>query len=112
MANNLKCSEYTRIGRPCVSISWASLDKTGEEYAAKVEASEKQLAEVIAQLLREKKTLKQAEERAKKKAICLSNEMREASEDVKALIDDLNCPAGGNPDGFFADDVVNPRVDR
>jgi hypothetical protein len=28
----LKCSECTRLGRACVNMSWALLDKTREEY--------------------------------------------------------------------------------
>jgi len=89
MADRLKCSECTRIGRPCVNLSWSSLDKTREEYEAKVEADEKLLAEVVLRLLRNKKILKQANERAKKKALCLANEMREGGEEV----DSIDCPA-------------------
>jgi len=93
MAGRLKCSECTRIGRPCVNMSWESLDRTREEYAKKVEVDEALLAEVVLRLMRNKKILKQAEERAKKKAICLSNEMREAGEEVDATAINFDCPA-------------------
>jgi hypothetical protein len=74
-----------------VNLSWESLDRTRDEYAKKVEADEALLAEVVLRLMRNKKILRQAEERAKKKAICLSNEMREAGEEVDATV--LDCPA-------------------
>jgi hypothetical protein len=81
-------------------MSWESLDKTRAEYAAKVEADEALLAEVIMRLLRNKKILKQADERAKKKAICLSNEMREAGEEVDATSGNLDYPAAAISIGF------------
>jgi hypothetical protein len=93
MPGGLKCSECTRIGRPCVNMSWESLDRTRDEYSKKVEADEVLLAEVVLRLLRNKKILKQAEERAKKKTICLSNEMREAGEEVDATAPNFDCPA-------------------
>jgi hypothetical protein len=43
-------------------------------------------------LLRNKKILKQADERAKKKAICLLNEMREVGKEVDATSGNLDCP--------------------
>jgi hypothetical protein len=87
----LKCAECTRQGKPCVNMSWASLDKTREEYRAKVDADEKLLAEVISRLLRNKKILAQAEERARRKALCLASEMEADGDEVNAT--DLNCPA-------------------
>jgi hypothetical protein len=67
-SQRLKCSECTRIGHPCVNMSWVSLDKTREEYKKKVEADKKLLAEVVSRLMRNKKILQQAKERATKKA--------------------------------------------
>lgn len=96
----LKCSECTRLGHPCVNMSWKSLDKTREEYKAKVEADEQLLSEVIARLLRNKKILKQAEERARKKAVCLANELREAGESVDAEALASNCPAADAQVGY------------
>lgn len=96
--NRLKCSECTRIGRPCVNLSWSSLDKTREEYVKKVEEDEKLLAEVMIRLLRNKKILKQAEERAQKKALCLASEMEESGVEVRA--EEINCPAADALVGF------------
>lgn len=89
--SRLKCSECTRIGRPCVNMSWESLDRTREEYQKKVDEDEKLLAEVISRLLRNKKILKQAEERARKKALCLASEMEKEGEEVSAQ--EMDCPA-------------------
>ena len=71
-------------------MSWASLDRTREEYQKKVDEDEKLLAEVIARLLRNKKILKQAEERARKKALCLALEIEEEGKIV--LVEELDCP--------------------
>ena len=49
------------------------------------------LAKVIARLLRNKKILKQAKERARKKALCLALEIEEEGENVVA--ENLNYPA-------------------
>ena len=81
-ANRLKCAECVRVGRPCVNLSWESLDKTRVEYEKKVEEDEKLLADVIARLLRNKKILAQAKDRAAKKAECLANELEGEGKDV------------------------------
>jgi len=89
--SQLKCAECVRLGRPCVNMSWSSLDKTRDEYKKKVEEDEKELAVVIARLLRNKKILAQAEERARKKALCLAEDMNATGESVVA--DVVDCPA-------------------
>ncbi len=67
------------------------LDKTREEYEKKVEADKALLATVIARLLRNKKILKQANDRARQKALCLANEMVESGELDTA--EEVDCPA-------------------
>ncbi|KAL9626126.1 MAG: hypothetical protein Q9204_007560 [Flavoplaca sp. TL-2023a] len=89
MEGRLKCSECVRQGKPCVNLSWMSLDKTREEYRKKIDDDEQLLAEVMARLLRNKKILQQADDRAKRKADCLMAEM-EASGDFQETDD---CPA-------------------
>ena len=78
--NRLKCSECVRRGRPCVNLSWSSLDKTRDEYRKKVEEDEVLLAEVLSRLMRNKKVLRQAEERSKQKTECLMSEMEDKGE--------------------------------
>jgi hypothetical protein len=89
--SRLKCAECTRLGQACVNMSWESLDRTREEYQKKVDDDEKLLAAVISRLLRNKKILKQAEERARKKALCLASDMEAAGETEAAQ--ELDCPA-------------------
>jgi hypothetical protein len=80
-------------------MSWVSLDKTREEYRKKVEEDEKLLAEVISRLMRNKKILKQAEDRAAKKTICLANSLRAEGDDVDAQ-ESADCPAADALVGF------------
>jgi anaerobic ribonucleoside-triphosphate reductase len=87
----MKCAECTKAGKPCVNMSWESLDRTRAEYRKKVEDDETLLATVIARLMRNKKILKQAEERARHKALGLANEMIEAGE--LDLAEEADCPA-------------------
>ena len=87
----LKCAKCTKAGKPCVNMSWLLLDKTCEEYEKKVEEDETLLATVIAQLLRNKRILKQANNRARQKALCIANEIVATRElDVAKEVD---CPA-------------------
>jgi hypothetical protein len=95
----LKCSECTRMGHACVNMSWVSLDKTRDEYEKKVEADEKLLAEVLARLMRNKKILQQAKDRATKKAWCLANSLRDEGEGVDAQ-ESFDCPAADALVGF------------
>lgn len=88
-ASRLRCAECVRIGRPCVNLSWESLDRTREEYQKKIDDDEELLAQVLARLMRNKKILRQADERARKKATCLSSELEESG----ALAEVDNCPA-------------------
>ncbi|KAK5161657.1 hypothetical protein LTS14_000001 [Recurvomyces mirabilis] len=66
---------------------WESLDRTREEYRKKVEKDEEELSIVLSRLMRNKKILKQADERAKMKAACLKSEMEAAGE-----LGDEDCP--------------------
>ena len=83
------------MGRPCVNLSWPSLDRTREEYQKKVDEDEALLATVLARLLRNKKILKQAEERAKRKAECLASEMEALGELDAASSPDSHYPEIG-----------------
>jgi hypothetical protein len=79
-------------------MSWVSLDKTYEEYEKKVEANKKLLAEVVSRLMRNKKILQQAKERATKKAWCLANSLCNKGEGVDA--ESVDCPAADALVGF------------
>jgi hypothetical protein len=91
-ASRLRCSECVRLGRPCVNLSWESLDRTREEYQRKVDEDEAELARVLTRLMRNKKILRQAENRAQRKTLCLTNEMEASGE----LDLSPNCPAANS----------------
>jgi hypothetical protein len=58
------------------------------------------LAEVITRLIKNKKILRQAEERAKKKMLCLASELRDGSAEVNTTAEDFNCLAADALVGF------------
>ena len=87
----LKYAKCTQLGHACVNMSQKSLDRTRDKYQKKVNEDEKLLATVISRLLRNKKILKQAEERARKKALCLATDMEAAGETEMAQ--EVDCPA-------------------
>jgi hypothetical protein len=65
-----------------------------------VEANKSLLAEVIMCLIKNKKILRQAEERAKKKILCLVSKLRDSSAEVNVTAEDFNCPAANALVGF------------
>ena len=67
------------------------LDKTCEEYKKKVEVDKILLAVVVTQLLRNKKILKQANNCAQQKALCIANKIVESGELDTAK--EIDCPA-------------------
>ena len=82
-----KCAACTRRGKPCVSVPWENLDRTRDELEHKIDQESArqselllQLQESCARLDRFRKVLRQAEERAKAKTICLLEEI--GQEDV------------------------------
>jgi hypothetical protein len=90
----LKCSECVRRGKPCVNMSWASLDKSREDIQRKIDADEVLLAEVMGRLLRNKKLLRSVNEKAQKKTECLAAGLEEVPEtppSEEVFVED--CPA-------------------
>ncbi|KAI4116200.1 MAG: hypothetical protein LQ341_007700, partial [Variospora aurantia] len=88
-SKRLKCAECVKQGKPCVGLTWESLDRTRERLRREIDEHEDELAEVMAKLMRKKKILRQADERAMRKAECLAAEM-EADGELDAPVD---CPA-------------------
>ena len=87
----LKCAKCTKAGKPCVNMSQALLDKTYKEYKKKVEEDKTLLATVIAQLLQNKKILKQVNNCAQQKALCIANKIVKSGELEPA--EEIDCPA-------------------
>jgi hypothetical protein len=65
-----------------------------------VEADESLLAEVMTRLIKNKKILRQAEEHAKKKILCLVSKLRNSGAKVDATAEDFNCLAADALVGF------------
>jgi hypothetical protein len=65
-----------------------------------VDKDKKALAEIMARLIRNKKILRQAKERACKKLLCLASELRNDGEKVDAVAENFNCPAADTLVGF------------
>ena len=90
MDSRAKCAECVRQGKPCVNLSWQSLDATRQKLSAEIEQDEAELSRVLARLLRKKKILRQANDRAKHKTEMLLDEMEENG-DLEDPVED--CPA-------------------
>ena len=110
-SSRLKYSECIRSGRPYTNLSWEALDRTREEYRKRVEDDEKELAKIISRLLRNKQILKQADDKAKRKAEYLMEEMDRAGE----LEDAKDCPAadaliGVSPSIWGSIDLINSSL--
>ena len=88
-SSHKKCAECTRRGRPCVGITWESLDRvrsqleaeireTEDEQSRKLEEQSRLVAEqaaILTKLSRLRKTLRQSQDRAKAKTLCLVQEL-------------------------------------
>ena len=93
----LKCTECTHQGKPCVSLSWASLDTShnnlhedlagdGVEWDTLLEC----LSKVQACVARKRKVLEQVEGHARKKLRCLVEEMEAEGEDLSVMVIDMS----------------------
>ncbi|KAI9877566.1 MAG: hypothetical protein M1823_007087, partial [Watsoniomyces obsoletus] len=87
------CAECTRRGRPCVSLSWESInatrdnlreEKAGDE--AEVERLIDLLTEAKSRLTRKRVVLEQAEGRARKKLKCLVEELEAEGEELTRTV--------------------------
>ena len=58
-----KCSECTRIGRPCTNMSFAAPDKTIADCKLKMEEAMEEMSIAMAKYMRNKNIKMQAEKR-------------------------------------------------
>lgn len=107
-SRSAKCAHCTQKGRPCVAVSWESLDRTRNETESKIQSDEKEreilfsrLAELHARIERNRKILKQAEERAASKMECLRDEMEAEGEDFTRVVLGADASEVFDPDGLF-----------
>ena len=85
----LKCVECTRRGRPCVDMSWESVDRSREKAKLEVKSEEqtvfalvRRLSEAQARLARKRRILEQAQQRSTEQMHCLVREMEAGGEDL------------------------------
>ena len=93
----LKCAECTHRGKPCVSLSWASLDTSRNNLREDLVVDEvewdallEHLSEVQASVARKQKVLEQVEGHTQKKLRCLVEEMEAEGEDLSATVIDAS----------------------
>ena len=93
---NLKCAKCTRQGKPCVSLSWASLDTSCNNLHEDLAGDEVEwdtllecLSEVQARVAHKRKVLEQVEGHAQKKLCCLVEEMEAEGEDLLVMVIDV-----------------------
>ena len=94
---NLKCAKCTHQGKPCVSLSWASLDTSRNNLHEDLAGDEvewdtllERLSEVQACVARKQKVLEQVEGHTQKKLCCLVKEMEAEGEDLSAMVIDAS----------------------
>ena len=95
-SGRLTCSECRKRGRPCVSASWESVDRTVDETEASLEKDGEerdkllsQLAELQARMARKRKVLEQARQRAMEQFWCLERELEQSGEpNLKQVVRD------------------------
>ena len=91
----LKCAKCTHQGKPCVSLSWASLNTSHDNLREDLVGDEvewdtllERLSEVQACVAHKRKVLEQVEGCARKKLCCLVEEMEAEGEDLSAMVID------------------------
>lgn len=111
-AKRMKCAECVRQGKPCVNLSWESLDQTRKKLRREIDEDEEELAAVMARLMRKKKILKQADERAKRKLECMVSEMEASGEmDVPEDCPAADATVGLSPAVWSSLDFINSAID-
>ena len=93
----LKCAKCTHQGKPCVSLSWASLDTSRNNLHEDLVVDEVEwdtllecLSKVQASVARKRKVLEQVEGHARKKLHCLVEEMEAEGEDLSVTVIDTS----------------------
>ena len=91
----LKCAECTHQGKPCVSLSWASLNTSHNNLREDLAGDEVEwdtllecLSKVQAHVACKQKVLEQVEGCTQKKLCCLVKEMEAEGEDLLATVID------------------------
>jgi len=82
MESHFKCTECTHQGHSCVGVTWESLDRVRDKLESEILQAEEGQARLLeeqsrlfAKLAHLRKTLRQTQDRAKQKTLCLLKEM-------------------------------------
>jgi hypothetical protein len=92
---NKSCAACARRGRPCVTTSWASLDRSRDDLSSKIDQDERarevlleQLNNLQMRLMRNRKLKEKKESEASEKLACLEEEMRLEGEEIGRVTQD------------------------
>jgi len=88
MENHPKCAECVRRGRPCVGVSWESLNHTRDKLESNLSVAEEELARALARVACLCKTLKHTKDKVAEKALCLACELADDNDGVSGDEDD------------------------
>jgi len=90
MSGAPKCSVCTRAGKKCVPTSWSNLEKTEEEAKSLIVkdlddliAKQREVAVIMARMVRHKANLALVQQRIQGKTICLSVALNEQEEEER-----------------------------
>ncbi len=75
MKPHFKCAECTHQGHSCVSVTWESLNRVHNKLKSKILQTEEEQACLFAKLSWLHKTLRQTQDCAKQKTLCLLKKM-------------------------------------
>jgi len=75
MKSHFKCAECTHQGHSCVSVTWESLDRVHNKLKSEILQTEEEQARLFAKLSWLCKMLRQTQDCAKQKTLCLLKKM-------------------------------------
>ncbi len=75
MKSHFKCTECTHQGHSCVSVTWKSLNCVCNKLESKILQTEEEQAHLFTKLSWLRKTLRQTQDCAKQKTLCLLKKM-------------------------------------
>ncbi len=81
MKSHFKCTECTHQGHSCVGVTWESLDHVYNKLKSEILQTEEEQAHLFAKLSWLHKTLRQTQDCAKQKTLCLLKKMSNNNDD-------------------------------
>jgi len=81
MKSHLKCAECTHQDHSCVSVMWESLNRVHNKLKSEILQTEEEQAHLFTKLSQLHKTLRQTQDCAKQKTLCLLKKMNNDNDD-------------------------------